>query len=391
MASGSGRIDLSWTPATDDVAVTGYDVVRDGVLLATTGAVTDYSDTAAAPATTYEYYVVARDGSGNASAPSAAATATTEPLTTRRTLTAEADARVEQANPAANFGSSALRTDSGADATVESHLRFSLSGLTGPVTSAKLRVYATTPSVDGPAVYGTPSGWDETSVSWDNRPARDTEALDDAGAVPDESWIELDVTAAVTGDGTYDFALAQPGGDGVDIRSRESLLAPQLVVETGDPPAPATSTSVPEADARVEQANPAANFGSSALRTDSGADATVESHLRFSLSGLTGPVTSAKLRVYATTPSVDGPAVYGTPSGWDETSVSWDNRPARDTEALDDAGAVPDESWIELDVTAAVTGDGTYDFALAQPGGDGVDIRSRESLLAPQLVVETSG
>jgi len=50
--------------------------------------------------------------------------------------------------------------------------------------------------------------------------------------VPDESWIEYDVTAAVTGDGTYDFALAQPGSDGVDLRSRESHLAPQLIVQT---------------------------------------------------------------------------------------------------------------------------------------------------------------
>jgi chitodextrinase len=70
------RVDLSWQIATDDVAVTGYDVFRNSVMIAT---VTDnvYSDTTASPQTGYSYQVEAFDGDGNRSGLSAPAVAVT--------------------------------------------------------------------------------------------------------------------------------------------------------------------------------------------------------------------------------------------------------------------------------------------------------------------------
>ena len=90
VATGPTGVDLTWTAATDDAAVTGYDVFRDGVHLATTGAVTGYSDANADPATTYEYWVVARDAAGNVSPPSVGSTATTDPPPARRAFGPEA-------------------------------------------------------------------------------------------------------------------------------------------------------------------------------------------------------------------------------------------------------------------------------------------------------------
>jgi chitodextrinase len=58
---------LSWTAATDDVGVSGYQVYRDGVLLADAGAATTYTDTSLLPSTTYQYAVRTRDSSGNLS------------------------------------------------------------------------------------------------------------------------------------------------------------------------------------------------------------------------------------------------------------------------------------------------------------------------------------
>jgi chitodextrinase len=56
---------LSWTTATDNVAVTGYDIVRDGTRIATvTG--TGYTDTGLSPGE-YHYAVDARDAAGNTS------------------------------------------------------------------------------------------------------------------------------------------------------------------------------------------------------------------------------------------------------------------------------------------------------------------------------------
>ena len=76
-AVSDSRIDLSWTASTDNVAVTGYSVRRNGVLIAApTG--TTFIDLGLAANTTYTYTVDAFDAAGNTSAESAAAQATTQ-------------------------------------------------------------------------------------------------------------------------------------------------------------------------------------------------------------------------------------------------------------------------------------------------------------------------
>ncbi|MEC3992347.1 cellulose binding domain-containing protein [Actinacidiphila sp. DG2A-62] len=67
---------LSWSPSSDNVGVTGYDVYRGGQLAGTaTG--TSFTDTGLAASTAYTYTVKARDAAGNASAASSPVTATT--------------------------------------------------------------------------------------------------------------------------------------------------------------------------------------------------------------------------------------------------------------------------------------------------------------------------
>ncbi|MEU4195307.1 discoidin domain-containing protein [Kribbella sp. NPDC026611] len=67
---------LSWTAATDNVGVSGYDVLRDGVVVATSGTTT-YNDTGLTAATAYRYAVRARDLAGNVSGASDPITVTT--------------------------------------------------------------------------------------------------------------------------------------------------------------------------------------------------------------------------------------------------------------------------------------------------------------------------
>ena len=77
-AMGSSGASLSWTAATDNVAVTSYVVSRNGALI-TNSRTTSYIDTGLAPATTYSYSVAAVDGAGNLSANSASVSVTTAP------------------------------------------------------------------------------------------------------------------------------------------------------------------------------------------------------------------------------------------------------------------------------------------------------------------------
>ena len=74
----SALISLSWTASTDNVAVTGYRIFRNGALLGTTSG-TNFADGGLTPSTLYTYRVSAIDAANNESAQSAEKAATTLP------------------------------------------------------------------------------------------------------------------------------------------------------------------------------------------------------------------------------------------------------------------------------------------------------------------------
>jgi hypothetical protein len=304
-----------------------------------------------------------------------------------------ADAHVDAAAPSQNFGAAgALYTDGSPQ--LESYLRFSVTGLSGPVTRATLRLYVTNGSSDGPAVSATAGSWSEGSLSWNNRPARTGAVLADLQAVATGSWVELDVTRAVAGNGEFSFVLHPSSTDGVDFHSRESTsvaLRPQLIVTTGGA---TTNTVLPAvADAHVEEAAPTANRGAAVdLQVDG--SPRVEAYLRFEVPASSGTVRKATLRLFAINGSSDGPALYTTSTPWSEQTVTWNTRPSRGTTPVADLGAVPVNTWVEYDVSSIVRSSGTYGFALLPTATDGVDFSSREGVdpaLRPQLVITTDG
>ena len=122
---------------------------------------------------------------------------------------------------------------------MESYLKFTVTGVSGPVTNVKLRLHTTSSadsaSGNGPAVYGTGTSWTETGITWNNRPARTTGALEDKGAIASNTWLEYNVTGAISGNGTYAFVVATSSSDGTDLYSREATsFRPELIVTTGD-------------------------------------------------------------------------------------------------------------------------------------------------------------
>ncbi|MEU3245832.1 glycoside hydrolase family 6 protein [Streptomyces sp. NPDC006875] len=73
----SSSATLSWSASTDNTAVTGYDVYRNGTKVGT-ATTTSYTDSGLAASTTYTYTVRAKDAAGNVSAASTAVSATTK-------------------------------------------------------------------------------------------------------------------------------------------------------------------------------------------------------------------------------------------------------------------------------------------------------------------------
>ena len=283
------------------------------------------------------------------------------PLTSL-TFLAEADAQASEANPNTNYGTATyLQVDGAADPDVESFIRFTVSGISGDVQNAKLRVYdSTNASNDGPAVYATDTSWTESALTWKTRPARISKELDNKGNISVNTWVEYDVTSQVKGNGTFSFVLAADSSDAATFSSRQGGQPPQLVIattggqtltptveasatetmtETATATETATLTETPtagpstsltfpaEADARVKQTSPTTNYGNATtLQVDDTTDPDLESYLRFTVTGVSGPVQSARLRLYALDNGTkNGPAVYASDPAWDEKTITWKN------------------------------------------------------------------
>jgi hypothetical protein len=149
------------------------------------------------------------------------------------TFAAEADAHVVEARPDRNFGT-AVKLVVGDAPGVQSYLRFRVQAVDGPVRSARLRLYVSDATVDGPAVYPSAVSWSERTITWSNRPGRTGGLLDDVGPLSKGSWAEFDVGGVVSGDGTYSFNLAGTSGDAAQFHSSDHAKnRPQLLVETG--------------------------------------------------------------------------------------------------------------------------------------------------------------
>jgi parallel beta-helix repeat protein len=233
VAADASRVDVTWSEATDNVGVTGYTVYRDGVPVGTVGFGTlSFSDTTVVGSTTYSYAVDAFDAVGNHSDPSAAVSVTTPAGATVSTFDAVADTYVNADTPATNFGSGdELRTDNAP--LIRSFLRFDVSGITGTVTRAKLRIFANSSSSAGFEVHALSATFDETAVTHETAPEVGT-MFGTSPAFTAGGYIEVDITSAISGDGIFEFALTALGDTATSFGSRESANKPQLVIESAD-------------------------------------------------------------------------------------------------------------------------------------------------------------
>lgn len=233
-ATSANRVDLSWAAATDNVGVTGYELLRDGVVLAGVGAVTAFSDTSVVPATGYSYQVRARDQAGNRSGLSGPATVTTPPAAGELVLTPTDDAYVAQASATTNFGGA---TTMQVDNSPVKHLlmRFDLSGAGGrPILRAVLRLNVVDSSGNGGDFSRTvTTTWSQGSVTWNTAPTVDTSAAPvSKGTVTAGTTTEVDVTSLVNGP-VLSLRAGSPSSNGADYSSKEGAVAPRLVLTLG--------------------------------------------------------------------------------------------------------------------------------------------------------------
>jgi hypothetical protein len=245
------QINLSWSASSDNTGVRGYDIYRNGALIGTTDAhALSYSDNNLAPATTYSYAMDAFDAYGNHSATSGPASATTGSAATY-TFTPVADAYVRSDAPTTNNGLvSSIKADASPD--YHSYLRFNVGDISGTVTQATLRLYATSSSSTGYRVQSvTANTWDESQLTYSNAPALGA-VIGSSGKFSSANWVSVDVTPLITGNGVYDLAVTTTSTSSMSFYSRDAAsFWPQLVIQTNlaaltsTPTTAATGTSTP--------------------------------------------------------------------------------------------------------------------------------------------------
>lgn len=112
----------------------------------------------------------------------------------------------------------------GANPTAVTYLRFDLSGVSGTVRSASLRVHAhndDSAEGDGGTAYAVgETAWSEETLVWGARPALGA-AVGTYPAVHPGDVLDIDVTGGVHAGGMVTLALATTGSDGTHFSSKE--------------------------------------------------------------------------------------------------------------------------------------------------------------------------
>lgn len=189
-----------------------------------------------------------------------------------------------------------------------------------------------------------------------------------------------------------------PGITNTPVVNPTSVVTTPTAIATNPPnPTPTqqipstgrTYTFTPLADAYVTAAIPNTNYGASQMiRFD--ASPVVKGYLTFSVQGLSAPITRAQLRIYANSSSSVGCKVFAVPDvSWGERSITYNTAPPLGRE-LGSSGAIRSSTWITVDVTPLVTGNGTFSLAITGLNATAVSLASRESgTFVPQLIITT--
>ena len=161
---------------------------------------------------------------------------------------------------------------------------------------------------------------------------------------------------------------------------------------TFTPTAPATTgagslTLTPVADTYVNSGSPTSNFGSATtMRMDGSPD--VHAYLRFTVTGLSGTISQVRLLLFANNSDKTGIRAWSVADNtWGELTTNYNNAPALGSQLATTTFSTSGV-WVSLDVTAFVTGNGTYSIGVTNLSSTAISVDSRESgANAPQLVI----
>jgi len=235
-ATSETAIAMTATTATDASGVEYYFDATDGGNDSGWQDSASYTDTGLDPDTTYTYKVQARDKSDNQNATSWSTTAqaTTDAASGQELeFGPDNDSYVKENSTTSNYGSDVkmkIRGEEGAH--FYGYLQFTVTGASGTVTSAKLKLYCLE-ATSNLSVWACTGSWGEGTITWENdNLSWGGSALDSGSSFSSGNWYEFDVIDEVDGNGTYTFGIQSTDTSARDWATKESAYDPELLVET---------------------------------------------------------------------------------------------------------------------------------------------------------------
>lgn len=234
----AGKIDIS-AVASDNERVSSVQFLLDGQNLGSKMTSVPYSiswDTTNVADGQHTLAALARDAAGNiGNSETVQVTVTNNSTATTLTFIPTDDATIESGSASSNFGS-ASKIEVDDSPKQQMLIRFSVSGVGGrTVRDARLRLYNVNASDRGGDFYRvSDNDWNEQTVTWSSAPAADAAPIASLGPVSRDSWVEVDVSPLVTGDGIYSMRVDSTSRNGASYSSKETgTHAPELVVSVG--------------------------------------------------------------------------------------------------------------------------------------------------------------
>jgi hypothetical protein len=214
---------------------------------------------------------------------------------------AVADAGVKKSYPTKNYGSNSIIRVDGSPIE-EAFIKFDVSGISGTVSGAKVRIYLTNGSSNGPGIYASGTDWSESSITYSNRPSRISSKLEGKGALPAKSYVDYNVSEVVKGNGTYSFVIGAGSSDQIEFHARTNTNGPVLIITSDSTPVNQPPKVTANSDISINLPTNSVNL--SALATD--ADGKIASYAWSKLSGGAATISS---------PSASSTSVTGLSQG----------------------------------------------------------------------------
>jgi hyaluronate lyase len=306
-----------------------------------------------------------------------------------------------------NYGSSPLLKVKGttnANLVRQALLKFDLTGIV-TVDEAYLRLMGKSQTTAGTLrVYEAVGNWTESTVTWNNAPARSSSLLDSITVGSVEEVHELDVSSLIqqavsNGQETVTFWLEGVSSEDLlfDFNSLEASTDQPILYVKGSVESSQLSRLAPIADSTVRGGTSSdvnhGNAGVLKLYESTNANVKRKAYLKFDLSNYAS-ISSATLQLYGVSDAAADISLYEVSDDtWTEAGITWNNAPASSGAAVASFQSSTSGQLYQLNLTnlaqSHLAGNGILTVLLETDTPIALtDFNSKENALnQPQLIV----